>query len=60
MALRQQLDLFACVRPVRWFDGTPSPVKDPGSVDMVIFRENSEDVYAGIEWEAGSPEVEKS
>ena len=53
VALRQQLDLFACVRPVRWFDGTPSPVKDPGSVDMVIFRENSEDVYAGIEWEAG-------
>ena len=59
VALRQQLDLFACVRPVRWFDGTPSPVKDPGSVDMVIFRENSEDVYAGIEWEAGSPGVEK-
>ena len=59
MALRQQLDLFACVRPVRWFDGTPSPVNDPGSVDMVIFRENSEDVYAGIEWEAGSPEVKK-
>tara|TARA_B100001248_G_scaffold51450_1_gene33427 strand:+ start:23212 stop:24441 length:1230 start_codon:yes stop_codon:yes gene_type:complete len=59
VALRQQLDLFACVRPVRWFDGTPSPVKDPGSVDMVIFRENSEDVYAGIEWEAGTPEVEK-
>ena len=57
VALRQQLDLFACVRPVRWFDGTPSPVKDPDSVDMVIFRENSEDVYAGIEWEAGSPEV---
>ena len=59
VALRQQLDLFACVRPVRWFDGTPSPVKDPGSVDMVIFRENSEDVYAGIEWEAGSPGVKK-
>ena len=59
VALRQQLDLFACVRPVRWFDGTPSPVKDPGSVDMVIFRENSEDVYAGIEWEAGTPEVKK-
>tara|TARA_B100001564_G_scaffold323379_1_gene303363 strand:- start:407 stop:1636 length:1230 start_codon:yes stop_codon:yes gene_type:complete len=59
VALRQQLDLFACVRPVRWFEGTPSPVKDPGSVDMVIFRENSEDVYAGIEWEAGSPEVGK-
>ena len=59
VALRQQLDLFACVRPVRWFDGTPSPVKDPGSVDMVIFRENSEDVYAGIEWESGTPEVRR-
>ena len=59
VALRQQLDLFACVRPVRWFDGTPSPVKDPGAVDMIIFRENSEDVYAGIEWEAGSDEVRK-
>ena len=52
VALRQQLDLFACVRPVRWYDGTPSPVRDPASVDMIIFRENSEDVYAGIEWEA--------
>ena len=59
VALRQQLDLFACVRPVRWYSGTPSPVKDPGSVDMIIFRENSEDVYAGIEWESGSPEVSK-
>ena len=59
VALRQQLDLFACVRPVRWFQGTPSPVKDPGAVDMIIFRENSEDVYAGIEWEAGSEEVRK-
>jgi len=59
VALRQQLDLFACVRPVRWFEGTPSPVKDPGAVDMIIFRENSEDVYAGIEWEAGSKEVRK-
>ena len=59
VALRQQLDLFACVRPVRWFEGTPSPVKDPGAVDMIIFRENSEDVYAGIEWEAGSEEVRK-
>ncbi len=59
VALRQKLDLFACVRPVRWFEGTPSPVKDPGAVDMIIFRENSEDVYAGIEWEAGSPEVHK-
>lgn len=59
VALRQQLDLFACVRPVRWYQGTPSPVKDPGAVDMIIFRENSEDVYAGIEWEAGSDEVRK-
>ena len=59
VALRQQLDLFACVRPVRWYQGTPSPVKDPGAVDMIIFRENSEDVYAGIEWEAGSAEVQK-
>ncbi len=59
VALRQQLDLFACVRPVRWFEGTPSPVKDPGAVDMIIFRENSEDVYAGIEWEAGSEDVRK-
>ncbi|HHZ74841.1 MAG TPA: NADP-dependent isocitrate dehydrogenase [Candidatus Poseidoniales archaeon] len=59
VALRQQLDLFACVRPVRWYQGTPSPVKDPGAVDMIIFRENSEDVYAGIEWEAGSAEVRK-
>ena len=54
VALRQKLDLFACVRPVRWYSGTPSPVRDPGAVDMVIFRENSEDVYAGIEWEAGT------
>ena len=59
VALRQQLDLYACVRPVRWYAGTPSPVKDPGAVDMIIFRENSEDVYAGIEWEAGSDEVRK-
>jgi len=59
VALRQELDLFACVRPVRWYAGTPSPVKDPGAVDMIIFRENSEDVYAGIEWEAGSEEVRK-
>ncbi len=54
VALRQELDLFACVRPVRWYAGTPSPVKQPEAVDMVIFRENSEDVYAGIEWESGS------
>jgi len=59
VALRQKLDLFACVRPVRWYEGTPSPVKNPDFVDMIIFRENSEDVYAGIEWEAGSPEVKK-
>ena len=59
VALRQKLDLFACVRPVRWYAGTPSPVKDPGAVDMIIFRENSEDVYAGIEWESGSAEVAK-
>jgi isocitrate dehydrogenase len=59
VALRQKLDLFACVRPVRWYDGTPSPVKSPGDVDMIIFRENSEDVYAGIEWEAGSEDVKK-
>ena len=59
VALRQKLDLFACVRPVRWYDGTPSPVKKPGDVDMIIFRENSEDVYAGIEWEAGSEGVKK-
>tara|TARA_B100001123_G_C15236831_1_gene997480 strand:+ start:236 stop:1474 length:1239 start_codon:yes stop_codon:yes gene_type:complete len=59
VALRQQLDLFACVRPVRWYEGTPSPVKEPEAVDMVIFRENSEDVYAGIEWEAGSDDARK-
>ena len=59
VALRQKLDLFACVRPVRWYEGTPSPVKSPNDVDMIIFRENSEDVYAGIEWEAGSAEVAK-
>ena len=59
VALRQKLDLFACVRPVRWYAGTPSPVRDPGAVDMIIFRENSEDVYAGIEWEAGSEDVAK-
>tara|TARA_B110000003_G_scaffold127780_1_gene129841 strand:- start:3933 stop:5162 length:1230 start_codon:yes stop_codon:yes gene_type:complete len=59
VALRQKLDLFACVRPVRWYDGTPSPVRRPQDVDMIIFRENSEDVYAGIEWESGSSEVKK-
>jgi isocitrate dehydrogenase len=59
VALRQQLDLYVCLRPVRWFEGVPSPVKKPGDVDMTIFRENSEDIYAGIEWKAGSPEAAK-
>ncbi|MBV4536723.1 NADP-dependent isocitrate dehydrogenase [Pseudomonas sp. BT-42-2] len=59
VALRQQLDLYVCLRPVVWFEGVPSPVKKPGDVDMVIFRENSEDIYAGIEWKAGSPEANK-
>lgn len=59
VALRQQLDLYVCQRPVRWFKGVPSPVKEPGLVDMVIFRENSEDIYAGVEWKADSPEAKK-
>lgn len=59
VALRQQLDLYTCLRPVRWFQGVPSPVKEPNKVDMVIFRENTEDIYAGIEWKAGTPEVKK-
>lgn len=59
VAIRQELDLFVCQRPVQWFTGVPSPVKVPGDVDMVIFRENSEDIYAGVEWKAGSPEAEK-
>ncbi|MCE2845837.1 MAG: NADP-dependent isocitrate dehydrogenase [Sphingobacteriales bacterium] len=59
VALRQQLDLYACVRPVRWFRGVPSPVKEPGLVNMTIFRENTEDIYAGIEYMAGTPEVQK-
>lgn len=59
VALRQELDLYACVRPVRWFDGTPSPVKQPGLCDMVIFRENTEDIYAGIEFEKGSEDCDK-
>jgi len=59
VALRQKLDLYVCQRPVRWFEGVPSPVKKPADVDMVIFRENSEDIYAGIEWQAGSPEADK-
>lgn len=57
--LRQKLDLYTCLRPVRYFDGVPSPVKHPEYVDMVVFRENSEDIYAGIEWESGSDEVKK-
>jgi len=59
VALRQKLDLYACVRPVRWFEGVPSPVKEPGLVDMIIFRENTEDIYAGIEWNYGTEDVEK-
>ncbi len=59
VALRQQLDLYACVRPVRWFKGVPSPVKEPHLVDMVLFRENTEDIYAGIEFLAGTPEAAK-
>jgi isocitrate dehydrogenase len=59
VALRQLLDLYVCLRPVRWYRGVPSPVKDPGAVDMVIFRENTEDIYAGIEWAEGSAEVKK-
>ncbi|MGE3296499.1 MAG: NADP-dependent isocitrate dehydrogenase [Porticoccaceae bacterium] len=59
VALRQELDLYVCQRPVRWFKGVPSPVKEPNKVDMCIFRENSEDIYAGIEWKAGSPEASK-
>jgi isocitrate dehydrogenase len=59
VALRQMLDLFVCLRPVRWFNGVPSPVKHPEKVNMVIFRENTEDIYAGIEYAAGSPEAQK-
>ena len=59
VALRQELDLYLCLRPVRYYEGTPSPLKEPEKTDMVIFRENSEDIYAGIEWEAGSAEVKK-
>jgi isocitrate dehydrogenase len=59
VAMRQELDLYVCVRPVRWFEGVPSPVSHPELTDMVIFRENSEDIYAGIEWKAGSPEAIK-
>ena len=59
VALRQELDLYVCQRPVRWFTGVPSPVKEPEKTDMIIFRENSEDIYAGIEWKAGSEEADK-
>lgn len=59
VALRQELDLYTCLRPVRWFEGVPSPVKKPGDCNMVIFRENSEDIYAGIEYEAGTAEAQK-
>ncbi len=59
VALRQQLDLYVCLRPVRWFTNVPSPVRRPGDVDMVIFRENTEDIYAGVEWQEGTPEVKK-
>lgn len=59
VALRQILDLYACVRPVRWFKGVPSPVKSPDKFDVVIFRENTEDIYAGIEWKAGTPEAKQ-
>ena len=59
VTMRQTLDLYLCMRPVQYFNGVPSPVKEPEKVDMVIFRENSEDIYAGIEWEAGSPEAKK-
>jgi isocitrate dehydrogenase len=59
VALRQELDLYACVRPVRYFEGVPSPVKHPELTDMVIFRENTEDIYAGVEWAEGTPEVKK-
>ncbi|AEJ41738.1 isocitrate dehydrogenase, nADP-dependent [Sulfobacillus acidophilus TPY] len=59
VAIRQELDLYACVRPVRYIQGVPSPMREPEKVDMVIFRENTEDVYSGIEWPSGSPEAEK-
>lgn len=59
VALRQELDLYVCLRPVRWFQGVPSPVKNPKDVDMVIFRENTEDIYAGIEFQAGTPEAKE-
>jgi len=59
VALRQELDLYVCLRPVKWVPGVPSPVKDPSKVDMHIFRENTEDIYAGIEYMNGTPEATK-
>src|SRR5436305_1547802 len=59
VALRQMLDLFVCLRPVRWFTGVPSPVRHPEKIDMTIFRENTEDIYTGIEYAAGTPEAQK-
>ena len=59
VTLRQELDLYCCIRPCRWYEGTPSPVKEPGKVDVVVFRENTEDVYAGIEWKVGTREQDK-
>ena len=59
VSLRRKLDLFACVRPIRWFEGAPSPVKEPQKVEMTIFRENTEDIYTGVEWPSGSDEVKK-
>ena len=59
VALRQELDLYVCLRPVRWFKGVVSPIKEPHKVNMHIFRENTEDIYAGIEWQQGSPEAAK-
>jgi isocitrate dehydrogenase len=59
VTLRQELDLYVCLRPVRWFKGVASPVKEPQKVDMVIFRENTEDIYAGVEWQQGTPEAQK-
>ena len=60
VTLRQVLDLYSCIRPVRWIAGVPSPVKEPDKLDVVIFRENTEDVYAGIEWASGTPEADKA
>src|SRR5690606_21522902 len=59
VALRQELDLYACIRPVRWFEGVPAPVKEPGKLNVVIYRENTEDVYSGIEYRSDTAEAEK-